>query len=98
MCKMIHLLNLSRQENGVPKREIRFFRQLTLLVAAVSQSFPSAQISPHVLCYNFFLQRITQDVFLARLGGGGVALLVTSHLCVVAAQSQLSRKYPREAA
>ena len=57
-----------------PKIEITFYFHLTLLVTAASQAFPSAYLSPHVLFYKLFMQKIPSDVFWARLGGGGVGL------------------------
>jgi hypothetical protein len=51
-----------------------FYWQLTLLVTAVSQAFPSAGLSPHVLCYKVFMKQIPDKVFWARIGGGGAGL------------------------
>ena len=64
-------------EKMTPKIDIKFYMQLTLLVAAVSQAFPSAYLSPHILCYKVFTQLITPAVCLTRLGAGAVALIVT---------------------
>ena len=66
----------SINEIRLPKIEIKFYMQLTLLVAAVSQAFPSAYLSPHILCYKTFTQAITSDVCYVRLAGGAAALLV----------------------
>ena len=63
------------------KIDIKFYFQLTLLVAAVAQAFPSAQLSPHVLCYKVLMQTITLPQFLSRLGGGGIGLFIASVWC-----------------
>lgn len=68
-------LSISVNEVRLPKIEIKFYIQLTLLVAAVSQAFPSAYLSPHILCYKTFTQAITADVCFVRLAGGAAALL-----------------------
>ena len=60
------------------KMPIKFYFHLTILVAAVSQAFPSAQLSPHVLFYNLFMQRIAKEIFFARMGGGALALIITT--------------------
>ena len=65
-------------EVGIPKIEITFYWQLTLLVAAVSQAFPSAYLSPHILCYKRFMGQITNNILFSRLGGGAVGLLISS--------------------
>ena len=82
---LLWLKNLRREKQNqaisindvkLPKIEIKFYLQLTLLVAAVSQAFPSAYLSPHILCYKTFTQAITADVCLVRLAGGAAALVV----------------------
>ena len=58
------------------KIDIKFYFQLTLLVAAVAQAFPSAQLSPHVLSYKVLMQTITIPEFLSRLGGGAIGMMI----------------------
>jgi len=62
--------------------DIKFYFQLTLLVAAVAQAFPSAQLSPHVLSYKLLMQTITIPQFLARLGGGAIGLIIACWWCL----------------
>jgi len=64
-------------QKGTPKMEIELYLQLVLLVAAVSQAFPDAQLSPHVGFYKVFMGRISHSVLMARLGGGAVGLLLS---------------------
>jgi hypothetical protein len=70
-------------EKGIPRIEIRFYFQLTLLVAAVSQAFPDAYLSPHVACYKFFMNRISVAVLFCRLGGGAVGFLISCIWCIL---------------
>lgn len=70
------------KNQGMIKIEIRFYCQLTLLVAAVSQAFPDAYLSPHVACYKLMMQRITWEIFGNRIGGGLVGLLISSAWCL----------------
>lgn len=60
-----------------PRIHIRFYLQLTLLVAAVSQAFPSAHLSPHISAYLLFTQQIPAEVFGVRFGAGFVACFFT---------------------
>lgn len=64
------------------KIDIKFYFQLTLLVAAVAQAFPSAQLSPHVLSYKVLMQTITIPEFLSRLGGGAIGLMIACVWCL----------------
>jgi len=61
----------------VPTIDIRFYLQLTLLVAAVSQAFPSTHLSPHISAYLLFTQQIPAEVFGVRFGAGVVACILT---------------------
>jgi hypothetical protein len=70
-------------EKGIPRIEIRFYFQLTLLVAAVSQAFPDAYLSPHVACYKIFMNRISVAVLLCRLCGGAVGFLISCIWCIL---------------
>jgi hypothetical protein len=70
-------------EKGIPKIEIRFYLQLTLLVAAVSQAFPNAYLSPHVACYKIFMKRISVAVLFMRLSGGFIGFLISFVWCVL---------------
>ena len=71
--KMRNAKQQKKNPKGV-KIEIKFYMQLTLLVAAVSQTFPSAQLSPHILSYRLYMQTITIPEFLSRLFGGLIGL------------------------
>lgn len=62
--------------------DIKFYFQLTLLVAAVAQAFPSAHLSPHILSYKLLMQTITIPEFLSRLGGGAIGLGIGSLWCM----------------
>jgi hypothetical protein len=64
------------------KIDIKFYFQLTLLVAAVAQAFPSAHLSPHILSYKLLMQTITIPEFLSRLGGGAIGLGIGSLWCL----------------
>ena len=70
----------NEKENGI-QIEMKFYLQLTLLVAAASQAFPSAQLSVHILCYKLWMQTITGVEFFARLLGGLVGLFVACLWC-----------------
>ncbi len=73
----------SEDKNNWIRMEFKFYLQLTLVVAAVSQAFPSAQLSPHVLAYRLVMQTITIPEFLSRLFGGVVGLIIASLWCRV---------------
>ena len=64
------------------KIDIKFYFQLTLLVAAVAQAFPSAQLSPHILTYKVLTQTITIPEFLSRLGGGAIGMGIACVWCL----------------
>jgi hypothetical protein len=64
------------------KIDIKFYFQLTLFVAAVAQAFPSAHLSPHILCYKLCMQTITIPEFFSRLGGGAIGLGIGSLWCL----------------
>jgi len=63
--------------SDVPRIKIRFYLHLTLLVAAVSQAFPSAHLSPHISIYLLFTEQIHVHVFACRFGAGFVACFLT---------------------
>jgi len=63
------------QDDAV-KIDIKFYFQLTLLVAAVGQAFPSSQLSPHVLAYKLLMQTITIPEFLSRLFAGVIGVII----------------------
>lgn len=65
------------------KIDIKFYFQLTLLVAAVAQAFPSAQLSPHILTYKVLTQTITIPEFLSRLGGGAIGMCIACLWCLL---------------
>jgi len=67
-------------DNGI-HIEMKFYLQLTLLVTAASQAFPSAGLSLHVLCFNLWMQTITGAEFFARIGGGVLGLLLACFWC-----------------
>ena len=71
-----------QEYENIIKIDIKFYFQLTLLVAAVAQAFPSAQLSPHVLSYKLLMQTISIPQFLARLGGGAIGLLIACVWCL----------------
>ena len=70
----------NEKENAI-QIEMKFYLQLTLLVAAASQAFPSAQLSIHILCYKLWMQTITGVEFFARLVGGLLGLFVACLWC-----------------
>jgi hypothetical protein len=67
---------------SIIKIDIKFYFQLTLLVAAVGQAFPSAMLSPHVLSYKLLMQTITIPEVFSRLGGGAIGLIIASLWCL----------------
>jgi hypothetical protein len=69
-----------QKEKGI-QIEMKFYLQLTLLVAAASQAFPSAALSVHILCFKLWMQTITGSEFFARLGGGVVGLALACLWC-----------------
>ena len=71
----------STQKHSI-KIDIKFYFQLTLLVAAVAQAFPSAQLSPHILTYKVLTQTITIPEFLSRLGGGAIGMGIACVWCL----------------
>jgi hypothetical protein len=67
----------STLHKDVTRIDICFYLHLTLLVAAVSQAFPSAHLSPHISLYLVFTQQIHQHVFAVRFCAGIVACFLT---------------------
>jgi hypothetical protein len=67
---------------SIIKIDIKFYFQLTLLVAAVAQAFPSARLSPHVLSYKLLMQTITIPEFFSRLAGGAIGLMIACVWCL----------------
>jgi hypothetical protein len=65
------------EESDIPWIDMRFYLHLTLLVAAVSQAFPSAHMSPHISGYLLFTQQIDKNVFGARVLAGVFACILT---------------------
>ncbi len=88
-CAYLFWLRQVRRNKPIPehqdkkdiKIEMKFYMQLTLLVAAVSQAFPSSQLSIHILCYKLWMQTITGNEYFARLGGGVVGLILGCLWC-----------------
>jgi len=70
-------LSLPTPVSDVPQIQIVFYLQLTLLVAAVSQAFPSAHLSPHISAYLVFTQQIPPEVFVVRFIAGLLACSFT---------------------
>ncbi len=98
LTKFRKIKSTKKNEAGI-KIDIKFYFQLTLLVAAVGQAFPSAQLSPHVLSYKVLMQTITIPEFLSRLGGGAIGLVIASVWCLfrvsylVSIQSELDDEH-----
>jgi hypothetical protein len=65
------------EESDIPWIDMRFYLHLTLLVAAVSQAFPSAHMSPHISGYLLSTKQIDKEVFGIRFGAGVVACILT---------------------
>ena len=81
----IYLLSLKyvRKEKDQQKNstftiiEITFYWQLTLVVAAACQAFPSAGMSPHILLFKLQMEVISVKEFGYRMLGGFIGLILT---------------------